>query len=312
MTFLGYIKKIILFLIPVYIYWVAVFIIDPYEFINVSHWIDSKTKIAAINRSDEASPRGNILWKYIEFNRAPKSHVIFGDSQGRKISVELIREYSGKEYFNFCIPGASYETIIQNFWHAAGKTKLEKVYFQVGFMNYNACRSYSINHFAEDYFKRPFLYFTNREIAFDSYYNLIARITGDIDIVDNKYNKLPYPQLDSLSKNYLNMFFNDYRYPIKIKNELGKIADYCATNNIELSFIILPNYRHVHDYLTAKGLAERELLFKTDLSVLGKVYDFDTDVPENHVRENFIDYFHPRENLLDRCIEKIWKQELAY
>ena len=129
MNVIKYIKRILLFLVPVYLYCLFIVIIDPYEFINLFHAVSAEKKIATLNRSEEASPRGNILWKYIHFKRNPKPYVVFGDSQGRRMSVDLIRKYSGKEYFNFCVPGASFPTIVENFWYTAESIPLKEVYF---------------------------------------------------------------------------------------------------------------------------------------------------------------------------------------
>ena len=132
-------------------------------------------------------------------------------------------------------------------------------------------------------------------------------VTGNEEIVRNEYNFLSYPELDSLSMNYINMFFGNYSYPYTVKAELEKISAYCKKNDIKINFIILPNYREVHDHIRQRGLEDEQRKFYRDLMQLGRVYNFDLDVPEHHHRENFIDFFHPRLNLLNKCIAEIWK-----
>jgi len=305
---LFYIKKILLFLIPVYIYWICVIVIDPFDFINISHIIPDNVKRSAINRDEEASPRGNIFWKYLKFRRNPTPYVIFGDSQGRKIKMDQVEQYTGHKYFNFCVPGASYETIFNNFWYAAKRVDLKKVYLQIGFMNYSNNRSYSLNYLAERYFKHPYLYFTSQEIFNDSYHNLMFEITNDTSYVINPYNNLSYHQLDSLSQNYLNMFFNDYSYPVEFEAEFEKIDSYCKENGISLNFLILPTYIAVHDYIKELNLTDERSRFINDLAKYGKVYDLDLNNPGSMIRKNFIDYFHPRQEFLDKCVNEVWKE----
>jgi hypothetical protein len=43
--------------------------------------------------------------------------------------------------------------------------------------------------------------------------------------------------------------------------------------------------------------------------MLGYIYDFDVPGEVSHTRENFIDYFHPRQPVLDDVTRKIWGKE---
>ncbi len=149
------------FCIPILLCFVFIFVIDPYEFINISHVIDPETKVKLIHRGDEPAPRGTMLWKYLHFKREPVKKVIIGDSQGRRIKPELIEEISGEKVFNFCVPGASYETYFDIFWFVTEQTELEKVYFQISFMNYSSARSYNLFYFATGLYSKPIFVFCN-------------------------------------------------------------------------------------------------------------------------------------------------------
>ncbi|MBK6344432.1 MAG: hypothetical protein IPF68_00615 [Bacteroidales bacterium] len=81
-----------------------ILVIDPYNFFGVFHVINDKDKFTIIQRTDESSPRGNILWKTIKFRRNPVSKVIIGDSQGKDINVDLIRDITGEEYLISAFP----------------------------------------------------------------------------------------------------------------------------------------------------------------------------------------------------------------
>ncbi len=297
------------FCIPILLCFIFIFIIDPHEYINVSKVIDADTKIAIIHRCDESSPRGDMLWKYLHFKREPVKKVIIGDSQGRKIKPELIEEISGEKIFNFCVPGASYETYFDIFWFVADQTKLEDVYFQISFMNYNSNRSYNLFHFADDYIQKPYLYFVTKEILFDSFYNLLYVVTKDEKIVQNSYEYAPVEEMDKLARKNLEMFFGDYSYPVAYYSELNKIKQYCDENNIELSFILMPTYKGVAEYLEEHGLTEMRQRFEEEIGFLGDTYNFDVPGEVSNTRENFIDYFHPRRPILDDVTRKVWGKE---
>ncbi len=304
----NYLRKGFYFSIPVLVWFLFIFIIDPYEFIDISHVINDGVKIEVLNRHDESSPRGNMLWKIIHFGRKPVKNILIGDSQGKHMKESLIKEISGKDFYNFCVPGASYETIIKIFWFAAEKTKLESVYFQVGFMNYNAVRSYCLYHFAQDYIDKPYLYFTTKEIFFDSFFNLLYQTTKNPKIVENSYVHEEIEVLDKIASKRLELFFSDYIYPQDSYDELKRIADYCKENDIELKFIILPIYEGTHEYLDRHDLTDMEKKFKDDIKSLGYTYDFDVPGETTRNRKNFIDYFHPRDNIIDELTKEIWRQ----
>jgi len=181
------------FCIPFLIIFIFIFFVDPYEFINVSHFINSDDKIDVYKRSDESSPRGTMLWKVLHYRRKPVANVLIGDSQGTNIDEDLIKAESGKDVFNFCIPGSSYNTMFETFWFVNDQCKLENVYMQLGFMNYNAKRPYSLFHFAQDYIDNPFLYFTTKEILFDSLKKITPNnVQGEFyltDIIEISYKE---------------------------------------------------------------------------------------------------------------------------
>lgn len=306
---ISYLKKCLYFNIPVFTGLLFIVIIDPYEFINISHVISPDLKIEVLNRSDEVSPRGNMLWKTIHFKRNPLSKLIIGDSQGNRTKEELIKEVSGEDYFNFCVEGASFETMIDVFWFATKYANLEEVFFQVGFMNYNASRSYNLSHFGKDYFDNPFTYFSTPDIFRDSYANLRYAITRDRDIVEQSYVFMGIDDLHGLSEKRLKLFFDNYKYPENIYRELKKISDYCIDNDIELNFLILPVYIKTIEYLEENDMMAENNRFKEDMKSLGRIYDFEEYKGITEVREYFIDYFHPKESILDKITREVWGTE---
>lgn len=304
-----YFFKALLFALPLIFYVAFIVIVDPYNFINLFNVIDNKDKFLVVQRTDESSPRGNLLWKTTQFRRKPVSKIIVGDSQGKDISVDIIKEQTGEDYFNFCFPGANFTSIFKTFWFAAKQTKLEKVYFQIAFMNYNLDRDYDLWYFAENYMKRPYEYFTTKEIFFDAVANVAWSTTRNPWIVSRSYEFMTPSELENLAQSRLKLFFSSYSYPESYKKELVRIAEYCSTNDIEFTFLLLPSYHKVDDYLAKNNLFTEKLRFKADMISIADVYDLDKLAGLKAYRYNFIDYFHPTRAVVDSLTRLVWTDE---
>ncbi len=298
------------FCLPLTLLFLFIFCIDPYNFFNVSKLVNNDTKVVAINRSNDVEPRGNMLWKVLQFNRKPCPNVVIGNSQGFSIREDLITKITGDEYYNFCVPGASLSTTITTFWYMIKKTKPEKVYLQVSFALSNATekRTYDLFHFAKDYIDKPYLYFFNKDIFLDSYYNLKYEIKKDKNTARHIPRLKPGIK-DEISEAELNEVFQTYLYPEKNMLELKRIAAYCRENNIQLEFIIFPCYRRVDEYLSEKGLIEMRDRFRNEINALGKTHDFLTISSINDKETNFIDYFHQTQHITDSLTSLIWQDK---
>lgn len=303
-----YLLKIFYFSIPVLLVFLFIFLVDPYEYINISHIISSKNKQLVYNRDDATSPRGAMFWKKLHYKRDPKKIILIGDSQGGKIKEDLVERITGQEFYNFCVPGASYPTMFETFWLAAEQTELESVYFQVSFMNYNATRDYTLYSYIQKYFDKPYMYFLDKEMLLDSFYNFLFAITENMKLVENSYEYEPEEVLDENSRELMNLFFDDYTYPEEFKKELVRIAEYCEKNEIETTYIIIPTYDETFDYLDANSLTPMYKKFKDDIKSLGHTHDYWNKNDATKVRQNFIDYFHPRQQLIDQITIEVWGQ----
>ena len=47
---------------------------------------------------------------------------------------------------------------------------------------------------------------------------------------------------------------SNYKYPYSSCTEIQKVSEYCKTNNINLIFLILPNYFETIEFIRASGL----------------------------------------------------------
>ncbi len=301
-----YLSKILIFSSPIILVIVFIIVIDPYDFINISHVISDSDKIKVLNRSNASEPRGNVIWKYISYRRKPIENLLIGDSQGKYFDTAYIREITGEKYFNFNIPGGSYKTMFSLFWYATKLTKLKNVYFQCGFMNYNAYRDYNLINYGVDLVNNPITYFSNFKFLEDSYYNAYYALTKNEKLVEIYYLKMTLQELDSLAEYRITNMFKKYKYPETYYKELKKITDYCKENDITFRFVITPNYIGLEKYIKKFGLTEDRDRFKSDLKSLAPTIDMEYLDGLSNDRSKYYDYFHCRREYVSRLVDMIW------
>lgn len=302
----SFIGKLLLFSTPILLVVLFIIIIDPYNFLNISHIINDKDKIKVLNRSNASEPRGNVIWKTIAFKRRPVENLLIGDSQGKYFDTALIRRITGEGYFNYNVPGGSYKTMFSLFWFATDYIKLKNVYFQCGFMNYNDYRDYNLINYGIELMNNPLSYFSNINFLEDTYYNALYALTKNEDIVRIYYLNMSPKELDSLAYYRAKGFFKKYKYPENYYFELKKITDYCKENGISFHFVITPNYIGLEKYLKEFGLTEARDRFKSDLKSLAPTIDMEYLEGISDDRSKFYDYFHCRREYVDLIVEMIW------
>jgi hypothetical protein len=231
---------------------------------------------------------------------------MIGDSQGVDFDTSLIRKLTGKVYFNFNIPGGSYKTMFSVFWFTTDYIKLKNVYFQCGFMNYNAYNDYNLITYGMDILKNPFSYFLDFKIFKDSFFNVEYALSKDQHIVESILSHLNKEETDYLSEYRATNFFEKYKYPKSYFIELKKITDYCKSNNINFYFVITPNYIGLEKYIEKFGLTEKRNRFKADLKSLAPTIDMEYLEGFSDDRSKYYDYFHYRSEYVDQIVKVIW------
>jgi len=305
-------KKILMrlfyFFIPLIIASLFILIIDPYNYFFNHNFIPDNVKFKVVNRSAESMPRGNTLWKYIDFGRHPKKNIIIGDSRAYDLNVSLIKKITNQDYYNFGVPGANYKSIIETFWYVAKIIKPDKIYIQTSFHTYTSTNNYYLMTDAKKVCKSPYLFFTRiyflSESILDFYYRTDSNYVNQV-----KAEKFDEVAWNKTLKNQRESNLNKRIYPVDYYNQLKEISDYCKKNYIELNFIIFPDQKDFHDLITSYSLNNDYLKYKDDIHSLGNVIDFDlpgsTLIPD---RNNYRDIYHLKLELInDSIIPAIWK-----
>lgn len=294
------IVRLLIFGIPLYVYILAMVLVDPYNYFNISNLIDSNAK-------KEISYKLNYcIWKSIEFKRQPNPNILLGDSRVAGINTDEIKKDAHASFYNFAYGGATLPEIIDTFWFADRQVKLKIVYIGIGFNFYNA--RVSRNRFieAKDISNNLLYYFTNRNV-WQSFFSLVFKRVAKVDVgigkVRSDKDVFWHHQLNVSAVNY----YKRYLYPKEYYLELKKISDYCKINNIKLVFIVPATHLDLQDIVGKYGLDAAHSRFIYDLIELGDVYDFDYPNDFTRNKNNFSDPFHPHER--NFMFLEVWERD---
>lgn len=286
-------------------------IIDPYNYIFDSNFIDNETKTLSITRTESVIPRGVMFWNLIAFKKNPSNHVIIGDSRGASIDTALVKEYTGNEYFNFAVPGANYQTNISIFWHIAENTDLRSVYWQLGFPQYNLTeQSNNLFQAIYPYYDHFYKYLLKDWFWVDSYYafyfHLFPRMKEKFYPCDDDRTLNRDKNWDEIIKRQGTWKLANYQYPEEIYRELRRISEYCKTNNIDLNFVIFPNHPALYSLIKDYDLEDERLHFKKDIYSIGKTYDFSYVNKFTLDSSLFFDLYHSKQFVTDTITHDIF------
>jgi len=245
------------------------------------------------------------------FRRAPQGKILLGDSRMLALRTERLREASGEDYFNFAYGGASLREMIDTFWFAARRTKLEKVYIGLSLNVYN---DYNVTDRAKLFTsveENPALYFVNRTVLESALYGAHSTLTG----VDPQLG-VPTMTRDAFwqdqLQNVTGAYYKSYVYPSKYKQELRKIADYCREHGIEFSFIIFPTHADARRLVADFRLERENELLRRDLAGLATVYDFDYENEVTTNAANFDDPNHYTRPVGEMIVREVWQGRRQY
>ncbi len=296
-----FLKKFLIFLIPVVLYILLVIFIDPYNYFTLSKGIVSneiKRKIAY-----EIS---NPLYELIEFEKQPSPYVLLGSSQTGIFTPDVVKEFTGHRFMNMSYGGGTMPEIISTFWELDKYTELKEVYIGISFMDFNG--SQYRNRVPEAIkIKSDFLSYIFSKSVLESTFLILKAVIFNIKVKigrpDMSADKFWKYQLDVTA----NRFLATHTYPAGYYESLKKISEYCNKNNIKLVFFIPAGHVEVQKKIPEFNMQAGENKFKEDLKKLGDVYDFNYPNELTKERNNFSDPFHFKDEIARTVIEELFK-----
>lgn len=294
--------KSLLFCLPFTLYGLTVFVIDPFNYFNVSHVIrdDIKERIS--------HPMNYRLWRMVEYRRRPVDNILLGDSRMMNLNTDQIENLTGEEYFNFALGGGSLFEAIETFWYANNLARLKHVYVGVNFNLFN--KFYNVNQarHVKQYFDNPFLYLTDKVVFTSGLKLLQSTLFGsevNVESSGMSHDEFWRFQLDVSATRH----FAKYKYPDKAVSDLRAIASYCDSAGIELAFVVFPEHQSLHQRIEDFNLASEYARFNTDLREIAHVYDFNHRSEMTQRAENFRDPYHSTDEICSQLVDSIWRTE---
>ncbi len=298
---------LVLFLLPFLLNALVIYFVDPYNLIREGKYIPDEVKYRCIGRTATTIPRGQVTWKMAKYARHPLPNVVFGDSRMTLMNEDYFTAHTGEELYNFAIAGGNLRTSIDFFWYCTTKTSLKRVFFQVGFINFNDKVYYDIVSPYWKFSNNLLTYFTNQDVCIDTYSLLYYNKSRNENFVNIDYRER---KIDKWQRGYdlLELRMNDFIYPTNYLNEFKKIVNYCKKNGIEIYFIHIPNHRNFIDKVREYDKEVEFQAYFEDLKSLSPLIKASSLYPFTQNDANYKDVFHFKDEFADSISTEIWKE----
>lgn len=287
-----FIFNFIIFILPFSIYFFVVYLVDPYNFYNKSSEIKEINLIAK-----KVEPH---LYKLIEFNNQTKKNILLGDSRTNNFHKIFTQNHS-ENWSNLAYGGASLKEMIETFWHANNKVKLDTVVIGLNFLHFDEYNSknwimptLNIMENSISYSFSKYVFSSILELNFSSKEDNNIITSSEQDISWNNH------------VNFLKKFYKRINYPKKYSKQLKEISIFCRNNDIKLIVWVSPVHDEIHDIILDYDLLDNYDQFINELSSLGIFYNFDNNLEIRSNKLNFNDATHISKIHLKNIYKKIF------
>lgn len=298
--------RVLLFLVPILLYIFFVVYIDPYNIL----FSENNPKLSELE--SQISYKINYpLYKLKAYSDNPTDIILLGDSRTDKLNTEIFDGLTKMKSTNLAYGGGTLPEIVETFWYATKFHELKVVFIGVNFNLYSEDNNMNRVNEASELLISPLSYLFSRYCFKSTFLIIKSLITNDeTNIEKPNLNKAEFwkYQLESSANN----FYRAYKYPKRYFTHLLEISNYCDKNNIKLIFFIPPTHVDLQQKVNEFNLVSEENIFKSDLSELGVLYDFDYPNEITKNSDNFTDPFHYNDTIASIVIEEIVTGNIKY
>ena len=193
--------KILFLSLPIIVYLILIFIVDPFNYFGVSNFISYDSKKSVTNIENPS------LFNLIEFNRHPTENITISDSRFAGKDLPLLETKTGLKFSEMYIYDGMIKDLISAFWFTNSKVKLRNVYIAINFNNFFTTQRNDLVKSSETIINDPLLYVANLNVLKASIrcLKLISKTTDDTTTYI-----IPKEALDNNWKRFL--LVTDMRY----------------------------------------------------------------------------------------------------
>lgn len=296
-----FIRKALIFSLPLLAWVLVVVWVDPFDYFNLSHAFPEQTKI------DNAAALNTLVFNMLKEKHAPSEYLIIGDSRAEALPVEYIRHLTGQPYFQLAAYSLKLNESIDLFYFANRLKPVKRAVFTLNFNEFNEYAYADRVSSVEAMIQNPFIYCFDRGVAQAAYYVVKASLTG------RKWIGSIPPMTSQEWWDYMvkvrgREHYEKYAYPQRLYQRMQEMVRFAKKQGVEITFIDVPNHADFQKRVRDFGLADQYVRFKKQMCSLGvRVIDYDY---LNHItaeKSNFRDPLHYNEQIGRMISEEVFR-----
>jgi hypothetical protein len=295
--------KSCVFISPFLLYLAVIYAIDPFERFQRFEFAP-----AALKRQ-VATGINEVLWKVVEARRATSLNITVGSSKMGRLTPEMLKEVTGKEFEDLSLGGGSANEMANFFWLAVKTRPLRQVLLGLNVQDFNSFNNRDRVIAAEATAENPLLYLFNRDVL-SAAWSLLTIKFRHAAPPSNAPNESREDFWRSQMTAGVERNFANFRFDGAALARFEAIASYCKANGIKLVVIILPSHSGIHAQLSAFGAEQSWRELPAMLSAIAETYDFDSDGALTQDAANFNDPFHFNDGVARQIAEHVWQGHL--
>lgn len=287
--------------LPVLLLFGLVAWVDPYGYFGHGGPVPVALKEKNLYHDGRSMPFSNMLWKLVEFRRAPRTDVMLGDSRLSHFDMDALKRTSGVDYYNFGVPGGNYRTVDDLFTYADSLTTLRNVYVQVSFRGLKKGFDHDLFGEPRMLLEAPHLYVSNRGVLEATALNLYSWAFPD----RVEYDRLA-PDHWKVVLEMERAHVADFQVDTGHYERLERMARRCRERGAKLVFVEYPTHPDVQAIYASAGLGNMRQVYMDRLRTMAPVIDLDRPALFRSDRSFWRDPLHLTTEAQRELIGHVW------
>lgn len=297
-----FLRRGALFLIPVLLWGLLNFLIDPFNYFG-NEVIDASAKA-------NSSKLNSLMYNTFRFIQNPQRNIIMGDSRVNLIPRDLLKEKTGEDWELLKTNAITLNEIFDLFYLANEYTEIENVMIGVNFSMYNKFSYKDRVPGVKKMRENPLLYLYNKDVAEASFYTLMRVLNGYTIDTDPPVSRNEFWTWNVEVKTH--HWYGKYEFPRTLHEEFIRFNDFICDNGINVTYVVVPHHIEFRQKVDEYNLLEEEQAFLDFLrSTCADVYNFDIDSPVTLDSSNFKDPIHYKKEVGLTMINEIFKDTIT-
>ena len=289
-----------LFATPFVVWILAVVVVDPFDYFDISHVVPEPVKM------ENAAPLNEMMHDMLKEVHNPGENLIIGDSRVQSFSLPQIKEITGLQYHRLSSNALKLNEAVDLFWFANQRKRIARVVFGINFNQYNEYAFADRVHSVQAVIHNPLLYVFDRSVAQAAYYVTKAALTGH-----HAFSSAPPMTRDEFWKYIVTVRakeqYGRYRHPDELYRRMQDMVTFARGQGTEVTFVIVPHHadfqRRVEDF----GLTGEAARFRRELKDLGvRVVDYDYPNAVTADKLNFKDPIHCNHAVASMIVKEVF------